>query len=176
MSQRQPSDNNIHRFPWLSRLLDLFRATDEELPDGEEFAAVLEYILDEEPMPEQFCQHSRWQRLVARFSRRLIGARGVGESPASPACPLCGLVPIEAAGVESILRVWFHDGEIREWVFEAEKPEDCYRISDSAVHIKQHLSVLSYSLEIIAAVHFERRRIPSVSPEVAEAERIIAGR
>ena len=175
MSRRHPFENHAHRFPWLIRLMDLFRSTNEEVYESDEFGAVLEYIIEEEPMSEQFCQHSRWQRLAARLTHRVFGKRR-GMSPEQPACPLCGLMPADEAPVESVLRVWFHDGEIREWVFEAEKPQECYRISDSAVHIKFRDSVLSYSIEIVAAVHFQRRRIPPVAPEVTEAERIIAGR
>lgn len=174
MSNRHPSENQTHRFLWLTRLIELFRLPERETYETDEFAAVIETVFDEEPMPEQFCQHSRWQRLVARLKHRLV-AMSRSKAPDEPACPLCGLLPAEEAPVESVLRVWFHDGEIYEYVFAAEKPEDCYQISDSALHIKLKESVLSFSLDIIAAVHFSRRRVPPASPEVIAAERIIAG-
>jgi len=93
-------------------------------------------------------------------------------APIRPSVRSAGFCPFS----RSVLRVWFHDGEIYEWTFIAEHPGDCYRISDSAVHIHLKDSVLSYSLEIVAAVHFQRRRVPPEAPEVVAAEQIIAGK
>lgn len=176
MFERQHLDRPTSRRPWLARLVNLFRVPFPEQagPSPSTASTVCETVITEEPISEQFCTHSR----VARWLRT-AGNRLRRQSQAGPqtggVCPVCGLLLPDMAQRESVLTVWFHDGGIYTHRYASHDPDDCYRIAENALHINLKDSVLTYSLELVSAVHFERRRIPPVAPEVLAAERIIAG-
>jgi hypothetical protein len=160
---------------WLSRLMDrLSRWTEEHTERTVE--RIVETQINEEPMSGQYCSHSRLVRLIAHYTgwwthdrHRQAIANG------HPVCPICGRIPLTKATVMYVLTVWFRDGEVYEYHFRSRCKDDCYRISDSALHIYLADSIMSYSLDLISAVNFGTRVRPPVAPEVLEAERIIAG-
>jgi hypothetical protein len=169
-------DQSANRPLWLERLVSLFRVpalNNSEIP-GNNLLPICETIVTEEPNSGQFCTHSRFVRWFVKTRQRMLG-RVSRSAATSGVCSICGLLLPDLAEIESVLTVWFHDGGIYTYRFTSHVPGDCYRIADNALHINLNDSVLSYSLEIVSSVHFRKRRIPPVAPEVLAAERIIAG-
>ena len=77
--------------------------------------------------------------------------------------------------MEYFLRVWFTDGDLYEYKFLRSRPKDCYRISDNVLRIYLVDSEVAYSLDLVTSIQFGPREIPLNTPEVVEAEKIIAG-
>ena len=167
-------DHTPNRLHWLERLVRLFKAPSNSSFPEKPVSPICETVVTEDPMSEEFCTHTRFQLWLARARQRMSG-RVHAAAAGNGVCPICGLQRAETADLESVLTVWFHDGVIMEYCFKSHDPEDCYRIAESALHINLKDSVLSYSIELISAVHFRKRRIPPVAPEVLAAEQIIAG-
>ena len=175
MFERQHIDRTTNRLQWLERLVSLFKAPSNHLFPNSVASPICESIVTEEPMPEQFCTHTRFQRWLAHARKRLFGS-DLPVATGAVGCPICGLLSPDKAEVESVLMVWFHDGEAFEYCFASHSPDDCYRIADNALHINLEDAVLSYSLDTVSAVQFRKRRIPPPAPEVLAAEQIIAGK
>lgn len=78
--------------------------------------------------------------------------------------------------MEYVLKVWFADGEVYEYVFQHRAWTECHRIINNALHIYLEDSVLTYSMDFVSAITFGPREVVPDPPEVMEAERIIAAR
>jgi hypothetical protein len=133
--------------------------------------------LEEGTEVNPFCSHSRVRRSVAAAWRRAIGRKPrITHIPG--VCPICGLLPAGDWVLEYVLTVWFAEGHRCEFIFRGKSPEECYRVSDGMLTIFMSRSTLTYGMDSISAVDFAGRAVPAqppVSPEVAAAERIIAG-
>lgn len=119
-----------------------------------------------------FCQHARITRFAASTFKTILRFRK--NRFLSKGCPLCGLpVPGDRA-MEFVLKIWFIDGDGYEYSFRNRPEEECYSISDNVLKVFFKNAVVCYPLAVIGTIEFKARSISSRSPEVAEAERIIA--
>jgi hypothetical protein len=176
MRKEKPSINGQQAVLRMWRLwLEYFRHLTHPVP--EETAESREPDLEESREVTPFCVHSRVRRSLARAWRRIVG-RKPRFTHIPGICPICGLLPAGDWVLEYVLTVWFAEGHRCEFLFRGRSPQECYRISDGVLTIFMNRSTLSYGMDSVSAVDFAARAVPSnpkVSPEVEEAERIIAG-
>lgn len=124
----------------------------------------------------EFCSHNRLLRVVASAHYILWGMTWmVSDLWGRPICPICGRFVATRTSIAHVLTVVFHDGTVSEFRFRHARKSDCYRISESALHIYLEDATVSYDLDLVESINFGRLAIPPDPPEVMEAERIING-
>ncbi|MBU0983799.1 MAG: hypothetical protein KKA42_08015 [candidate division Zixibacteria bacterium] len=158
---------------WFERL-SLLGQQEQPTIETREYWQSAETILPGDELSRPYCTHSRLRQVVARLIGRLQG-RPDSWPIIDRVCPVCGLRARGDLPVVYVLQVWFVDGICCEYHFPGRRVRDCYRIHNGVLHINMGKSVVAYSMDVVSTVSFEPREIPLDSPEVAEAERIIAG-
>ncbi len=169
MNNQRPDkfSRNNSLLVWWNRLLG--RVDTPEVEKNRRAGVNKSELFEEQTM---FCQHAR----ITRFAASTFGKirRFRKDRFLSKGCPLCGLpVPGDRA-MEYVLKIWFIDGDGYEYSFRNRPEDECYTISDNVLKVFFKNAVVCYPLAVIGTIEFKARSLSFQSPEVVEAERIIA--
>ncbi|MDX9857416.1 MAG: hypothetical protein RBT76_06480 [candidate division Zixibacteria bacterium] len=162
-----------HGHHWIARFVDRLGGREPRMARPNRCQ---ETFVDESLPSGIFCMHSRGARLIARVRSGFgLAEYDRHDSAGRRTCPACGRLDWSEAVVARVLTVMFADGDSHEYVFPALDRKACYCMSETALHIYRHDTIISYSLELVEAVNFGTRVDAPEPAEVLAAERIIAG-